>query len=130
MRSVICGRAQPAAPVGARNSDARKRERRRKATRRTQIRESLQIAEAAFDERHGRVAKTRGDLGDILIQLESYEEAEPLLLSSHELYLEGAGAEHRRTKNAAKRLVKLYDAWGRPRQAEAYRVEEGETSRD
>lgn len=51
-----------------------------------------------------------------------FEEAERLLLDAHEA-LEKDPAEARGAEATARSLVLLYELWGRPEQAEAFRAE-------
>jgi len=62
------------------------------------------------------VAEARGALGACLTAQRRYAEAEPLLVASLEGLRGRSGAGR-----AAARLVRLYEAWGRTEQAEAYR---------
>ncbi len=61
-------------------------------------------------------------LGAALTGLGRYDEAEPLLLQSYPDILEDRGPEHRRTREAARRIVALYDAWGKPDLAAEWRA--------
>lgn len=51
-----------------------------------------------------------------------YEEAETLLLESHTALSKTMGANDPRVQKAKTHLVRLYEAWGKPEQAAAYRV--------
>jgi len=64
---------------------------------------------------HKDVAAARGALGASLVAQRRYAEAEPLLVESF-----AAGGGHS-AGQAAARLVRLYEAWGRPEKADAYR---------
>lgn len=90
-------------------------------------REALAIAEASLEPGHGGVARARSQLGGNLQLQERYREAEPYLLQAYESYFDSGGAEDRRTRRAAERLVKLYEAWGKPERAEPYRTAVEET---
>jgi serine/threonine protein kinase len=88
-------------------------------------------------ERPGRLTRggspifVQGLLGESLLGQRKYSEAEPLLLASYEGLREApdAGdpetipAKERRGIVALERIVRLYDAWGRPGRAEAWRKE-------
>jgi hypothetical protein len=56
-----------------------------------------------------------------LTALGRYEGAEPLLLSGHSVLRERFGASDSWTQVASTRIVGLYDAWGRPEQAQRFR---------
>jgi serine/threonine-protein kinase len=94
------------------------------------LREALDLARQAeaiyaheLPENHWRTAMARSILGDCLVRLHRFAEAEPLLLSSLETLerTRGNGTE-RQARRTRERIVRLYEAWGRPRQAVAYRV--------
>jgi serine/threonine protein kinase/tetratricopeptide (TPR) repeat protein len=74
--------------------------------------------------------ETRSLLGDALREQKKYVEAEPLLLQGYEgirrrrfHYFEFEGAKP--WADAAGRLVRLYEAWGKPEQAEDWRRRTG-----
>jgi hypothetical protein len=66
--------------------------------------------------RHKDVAAARGALGASLVPQRRYADAEPLLIES----LAGLRGRPAATQAGA-RLVRLYEAWGRPEKADAYR---------
>ena len=93
-------------------------------------REALPLAQQAVEtlarelsEHHWRTAMARSVLGDCLIRLKRFAEAEPLLISSLETleHTRGNGAE-RQARITRERIVHLYEAWGRPKQAAAWRA--------
>ncbi len=46
---------------------------------------------------------------------------EPLLIASYEAHVDAHGSDSEITAGAAKGLVELYEAWGRPNDADRYR---------
>ena len=60
-------------------------------------------------------------LGECLAAQSRFEEAETLLLESHAAINKAMGANDPRVQRAKTRLQKLYEAWGKPEQAAAYR---------
>jgi serine/threonine-protein kinase len=80
------------------------------------LRQALDLRRGELLSRHKDVAVARGALGASLMAQGRYAEAEPLLVES----LAGL---HRRpaASAAAARLVRLYEAWGRPEKADPYR---------
>ncbi|MEE8459040.1 MAG: serine/threonine-protein kinase [Phycisphaerales bacterium] len=91
--------------------------------------EALPLLEAALEIRertkppgHWKTAKTRSVLGSALRGLGRYEEAEPLLLESFPDILADRGPDNRRTHEAARRVVDLYEAWGKPESAAPWRA--------
>jgi len=67
------------------------------------------------------IAKFR--LALLLVDRGEYEEAEGLVLEARERWAASLGSEHPYTTDATRLLVRLYDAWGRPRDAERFRAE-------
>ena len=61
-------------------------------------------------------------LGECLMAQNRYEEAETLLLESHTAMNKAMGANDPRVQRAKARLVKLYEAWGKPEEAAVYRA--------
>lgn len=98
------------------------------------------IARGRFDEAESRLRDVRGwweqnfgpdhpftlsaylDLADALVGQKAYPEAETLLLTAHEHFTTRRGNEDRYTQSTVKRLVALYEAWGRPAKATTYRA--------
>lgn len=79
-----------------------------------------------YPPRHPNVAAFEMHLGLCLRDVERYEESEPLLLGSYEVFSKAFGPENPRTRDNRRALVELYDKWGRPERANAYRdVESG-----
>ena len=95
------------------------------------VREALQIRIHApgvvpyrrrtFPEDDWSVAATKSLLGATLAALQRYDEAEAVLLDAHRDLEAVPGPQSRDAKATLARLVALYDAWGRPDRAAAYR---------
>ena len=88
------------------------------------VRESLETGARVLGADHWRVAESRSLLGEALAGLERYEEAEADLLESYAA-LDVALPPARRARRlpaAAERLVKLYEAWGKPEMADEWRA--------
>jgi len=97
------------------------------------LRECLQ---GLLQERSGRLTRggspvfVQGLLGESLLGQRKYAEAEPFLLASYQGISkapdagdpEAITARERRGIVALERIVRLYDAWGQPRQAESWRM--------
>jgi serine/threonine protein kinase/Tfp pilus assembly protein PilF len=94
--------------------------------------ERLHEAEQAYREMGAlwRQAYPRGDAlnpdlqfhyGECLLALGRFEEAEPLLLESHERFETSTIVPIERA-SILRMIVDLYDAWGKPEQAAAYRA--------
>jgi serine/threonine protein kinase/Tfp pilus assembly protein PilF len=81
------------------------------------LRQALDLRLATLPPHHWQLAEARGALGACLTELGRYSEAEPLLVASLADLRGRPGAGR-----AAARLVRLYEAWGRPDQARPYRA--------
>jgi eukaryotic-like serine/threonine-protein kinase len=88
----------------------------------THFRECLAILEEVHPEHHQELAHNRSRFGALLVAQARYSEAEPLLLRAYRVLQEQLGSEHARTRQAAQRLVELYETWGRPESAAEYRT--------
>jgi hypothetical protein len=64
----------------------------------------------------------RGRLGSCLGSLGRYAEGERLLLASYETLAAKLGPKDARTQETAKDIVKLYERWDKPAQAESWRA--------
>ncbi len=86
------------------------------------LREALEIRRKALGDDHWLVANTESALGGCLTALRRYAEAEPLLLRSYERLRKDRGERHELSVDALGRLVRLYEAWGKPETAETFRT--------
>ncbi len=84
--------------------------------------EAMEIYRVAFPESHWRIAFTRSVLGACLAGLGRYQEAEDLLLEAYRVLRDDKGERTRYARYAARRIVVLYEAWGREDQAAEYRA--------
>jgi eukaryotic-like serine/threonine-protein kinase len=80
------------------------------------LRQALELRLAGLPAHHWHVAEARGALGACLTEQQHYDEAEPLLVEALADLRGRPGAGR-----VAARLVHLYEAWGRPDEAQAYR---------
>lgn len=60
--------------------------------------------------------------GECLVQLERYAEAESCFLKAHAAMVEAHGGETDRSRRVVEQLMQLYDAWGRPEEAAAWKA--------
>jgi serine/threonine protein kinase len=67
-------------------------------------------------------ATAESRLAGCLTALEQFGEAEKLLLSSYETLQKAAGTPPQRRVEAADRIIKLYEAWGKPTKAAEWRA--------
>jgi tetratricopeptide (TPR) repeat protein len=85
------------------------------------LRECLAIREKKLPSGHWRIAAARSLLGGSLAGQEKFGEAEPLLLAGYEAFTKTTGAPAQRVAEALDRVIELYEKWGKPEQAEAWR---------
>ena len=87
--------------------------------------QALVIQEAVLDRRHPAIGITKLGLGELAFNAGRYDEAEGRLLESHPILEEAFGSEdERRTVKARGMLFSLYQAWGKPEEAEKWRSSE------
>jgi serine/threonine protein kinase len=89
------------------------------------LREALKIRSQALPPGHYQTALTQSMLGGCLSALGRHADAEPLLLAGYEGLRAAKRAPSFRTRQALDRLVQLYEAWGKPKQAAAWRAKQG-----
>jgi hypothetical protein len=70
---------------------------------------------------HRWTAEAKRLLGSCVGDVGRFAEAEELLIQSYEALRATGDSERRRAELALERLVRLYEAWGRPEEAVAYR---------
>jgi serine/threonine protein kinase len=85
------------------------------------LRESLRLRRQALPPGHWLIASSESVLGACLTAEGQYREAEGLLLRAHTGLESSRGRDHARTAEARRRLVELYEAWGRPDRASAWK---------
>ena len=86
------------------------------------LREAVKIRTESLPKEHYWVALAKSALGECLTIQERYNEAEPLLVESHESLRNSQGATNPRTRLALQRLVELYEKWQEPDLAAKYRA--------
>jgi serine/threonine protein kinase len=85
-------------------------------------REAIELKRQAFSDRHWEVATVKSLLGGALTEARRYDEAEPLLLESYPVIRAEFGDAHPRTLVALRRIVNLYDAWGKADRGAQYKA--------
>jgi serine/threonine protein kinase/tetratricopeptide (TPR) repeat protein len=78
------------------------------------FREGIRGAEATLPAGHRFTAIFRRNLGRVLVRMKRFPEAERELLRAHRELQAASGDDNRDTQAAVRRLVELYEAWGRP----------------
>ncbi len=90
------------------------------------LREALSIRREAFGEDHRLVSESKSNLGNALVGLGEFVEAEALLQDAYERLQSGRGPDDPRTRLTARRLVSLYEKSGDDDAAERYRTATGD----
>lgn len=80
------------------------------------------LMQASLDRDHWMIAAVRSDRAGCLIDLGAFAKAEALLARSVRTLMDSLGSEHRTTRLAIRRCVRLYIAWNRPEKADEYRA--------
>ena len=88
----------------------------------TILREAVKLRTESLPKEHFWVAVANSALGECLTTQKRFAEAEPLLVESYASLKSRLGQRDPRTAEALQRLVKLYEAWGKPAQAAQYRA--------
>jgi len=86
-------------------------------------REAIAMKAKIFGGGHWEVATVESLLGGCLLTMKRYSEAEPLLLKSYPVIRSQFGPSHNRSVVALRRIIDLYEGWGRRDRAELYRAE-------
>ena len=73
-----------------------------------------QGAEQTLDPRHTLPLGVKAELGECLIQLGEYEQAERLLLECYTLFRNSLGEQHPKTQRVLDDVVELYTCWNQP----------------
>ena len=88
----------------------------------TILREAVKLRTESLPKEHFWVAVANDALGECLTTQHRFAEAEPLLVQNYDLLNSRLGKRDPRTADALRRLVTLYDVWGKPAQAAQYRT--------
>jgi tetratricopeptide (TPR) repeat protein len=80
--------------------------------------ESMPMSGVDRNMHAGQVASI---LGECLMRMDRFGEAEPILLDAYERLCDGRGQRYGVARMAYRRIVELYDAWERPIQAAQWR---------
>ncbi|MGE0884382.1 MAG: tetratricopeptide repeat protein [Blastocatellales bacterium] len=85
-------------------------------------RRAISVYQKSLKPDHWMIHRSRSHLGACLIKLKRYREAEEQLLMAYAGLKAARGESHELTRRTASRLVELYEAWGKPDQAQPYRA--------
>ena len=88
------------------------------------LREALELAKESAPD-NWRTAATKSMLGESLAGQEKFEQAEPMLLDSHDKLVQGRATmppweQPRQVSQAVRRLVEMYTAWGKTEDADKW----------
>lgn len=83
--------------------------------------ECQSIRRSTLEELNPLTAYTESIRGECLTKLGRFEEAEPLLLMSYPIILDSRAEGDEQTQCALKRIVDLYEAWGKPAEEAEWR---------
>jgi hypothetical protein len=81
----------------------------------------LAIREKRLPPGHWRIANARSLLGGSLARQGKFADAEPFLVAACEALAKPTGAPVKQVSRAFDRISELYEKWGKPEQAEAWR---------
>jgi non-specific serine/threonine protein kinase/serine/threonine-protein kinase len=84
-------------------------------------REGMEIRSQICSENHWETATAKNLLGGCLTKSGDFSQAEKLLLESFEIIKNQFGVDHPRTRSARRRVISLYEAWGKPDKAAEYK---------
>jgi eukaryotic-like serine/threonine-protein kinase len=84
------------------------------------FRAGLDILAEVHSPGHPELAHNRSRYGELLVERQRYEDAEPLLVDAHRTLRDQLGEDNERTRAAAGRVARLYTAWDRPERAEPF----------
>ena len=86
------------------------------------LRESLALRTKFLPKGSWLIGSSEGVLGDHYLLLKNYREAERYMLHADSLLVAGLGASNPRTQSNVKRLIRLFEAWPRPVDADRQRA--------
>jgi hypothetical protein len=84
--------------------------------------EALAIRQKSYASGDRRTALAESHLGECLLTLGRHADAEPLLVSGYEALKAAKGVPPAELNRALDRLIKLYEAWGKPEKATEWRA--------
>jgi hypothetical protein len=86
------------------------------------LRESLAIRRKVYPAGHFLILSSQSILGEHLALAKRFDQAEPMLLESEKALVEARGESAPIVKDARERIVRMYEAWGKPGEAAKWRA--------
>jgi eukaryotic-like serine/threonine-protein kinase len=86
------------------------------------LREALENQRRDLSPGNWQIADAESVLGGCLVALRRFDEAEPLLIEGYTTLKARRGEQDKQTARARTRLLRLYNLWGKPDKAAAYRT--------
>ncbi len=86
---------------------------------------ALSLLEDRFGVGHPQAALAQIDVGRALLRQGRFEQAEAALLTAYPVVIDGFSRDPPTVTDATEAMIELYDAWGRPDRADAYRQAAG-----
>ncbi|MCG8407718.1 MAG: serine/threonine-protein kinase [Phycisphaerales bacterium] len=84
------------------------------------LHQALNVYKNRLPDGHSRIARAESELAGCFVALERYAEAESLLLNSYKTIKDKHGENHPIVQETLKKIVTLYEAWGKPEEASPY----------
>jgi serine/threonine-protein kinase len=122
IKRKLLGQDHPATINGMNNLGVLLRAKGDLATAELMLREALAIRKRVLGEEHPEVAESLIELASTLRATRQFEEAEQLFLAALALRQKVLGDAHPQTRGSLNRLIRFYEAWGKPEQAARYRA--------
>jgi serine/threonine-protein kinase len=85
------------------------------------VRECRRIHDVVYPQRNIETERLRSVEGLVLAAEGDYAMAEPIVVGAYEWLCDEVGADDDRAREAGRRVIDVYERWGRPDAAEAYR---------
>jgi len=91
------------------------------------LEEAATLFHQNYAHRKDLIANAENWRGVCLVARKKFEEAEPLLVHSYEILKADPGVPERHKDKARQHVLQLYEAWGKPEKAAAYRAKPGKS---
>ena len=122
MREKLLGKEHPDTLISRRSLAAVLRDAGNLETARAMLKEVSETATRVMPPGHWLAADFRSDYGDCLLRFRQYEAAERELIAAHTALQAALGSEHVRTVDTVRRLVAVYEEWGKAEKAAEWRL--------